>query len=334
MWAGAIIPVLTTVPYPSTILIPEYAPDIDAVYWNRTDSNFIQLGADSTNSTTLEDFSFSPVYPFGGRILNTAASSSIKAHDKYDNSRVSYLSRSFGVGASVGLAGDILNIPNVESYTYFDSGYRANVSCITNSTSAFYIVPLNETRYFYLPIDYVAVAILPNSNVSKIMTPFYTGSNAVNLTLPEDTTAYPLIGFASESPLLAVGAVSGNGRNMLGLASSGAILDQYPKYQFLDQTQCEVTFTPRTFQVTVNTTELLIQVSDVGEADELLVDPTIAKFGAGMGVLAQRSLIQRLLLSLINTPLYTSVVGDGTQIHLFFLSKLYSYKIQQDLPFS
>jgi hypothetical protein len=312
LWAGAITPVLTTVPYPSTILIPQYTPDVDALYWNRTDSNFIQLGADSTNSTALGDFSFFPVYPFGGRILNTAASSSTKAHDKYDNSRFSYLGRSFGVGASVGLAGDILNIPNVESYTYFETGYRTNVSCITNSTSAFYIAPLNETRYFYLPIDYVAVVILPNSNVSKIMTPFYTGSNTVNLTLPEYTTAYPIIGFETESPLLAVGAVSGNGRNMLGLASSGAILDQYPKYQFLNQTQCEVTFTPRTFQVTVNTTGLLIQVSDVGEADELLVDPTTAKFGAGMGVLAQRSLIQILLLSFINTSLYTSVVGDGT----------------------
>jgi hypothetical protein len=307
------------VPYPSTILIPQYTPDIDALYWNRTDSNFIQLGADSTNSTASGDFSFFPVYPFGGRILNTAASSSTKAHDKYDNSRFSYLGRSFGVGASVGLAGDILNIPNVESYTYFETGYQTNVSCITNSTSAFYIAPLNETRYFYLPIDYVAVVILPNSNVSKLMTPFYTGSNTVNLTLPKDTTAYPLIGFASESPLLAVGAVSGNGRNMLGLASSGAILDQYPKYQFFNQTECEVTFTPRTFQVTVNTTGLLIQVSDVGEADELLVDPTTAKFGAGMGVLAQRSLIQILLLSLINTSLYTSVVGDGTQIPLFIL---------------
>jgi hypothetical protein len=150
------------------------------------------------------------------------------------------LGRSFGVGAFVGLAGDILNIPNVESYTYFETGYRTNVSYITNSTSAFYIAPLNEARYFYLPVDYVAVVILLNSNVSKIMTPFYTGSNVVNLTLPEYTTAYPIIGFASESPLLAVGAVSGNARNMLGLASSGAILDQYPKYQFLNQTQCDV----------------------------------------------------------------------------------------------
>jgi hypothetical protein len=236
------------------------------------------------------------------------------------------LGRSFGVGDFVGLEGDILNIQNVESYTYFEIGYRTNVSCIKNSTSAFYIAPLNETRYFYLPVDYVAVVILLNRNVSKIMTPFYTGSNVVNLTLPEYTTEYPIIGFASESPLLAVGAVSGNAQNMLGLPSSGAILDQYPKYQFLNQTQCEVTFIPRTFQVTVNTTGLLIQVSDVGEADELLVDPTIAKFGAGMGILAQRSLVQILLLSLIHSSLYTSVVGDGTQIRPFYPSKLGSYK--------
>jgi hypothetical protein len=88
------------------------------------------------------------------------------------------------LGAAAGLVGDILIIPNVEAYTYFETGYRTNVSCATNTTSAFCINPPNETRYEYLPIDYVAIIILPNSNVSDIYTCSYTGRNTVNLTVP------------------------------------------------------------------------------------------------------------------------------------------------------
>jgi hypothetical protein len=125
------------------------------------------------------------------------------------------------LGAAAGLVGDILIIPNVEAYTYFETGYRTNVSCATNTTSAFCINPPNETRYEYLPIDYVAIIILPNSNVSDIYTCSYTGINTVNLTVLEYTTAYPLIGFVTEPPLLAVGTVSGNEGNMLGPCNFG-----------------------------------------------------------------------------------------------------------------
>jgi len=245
--------------------------------------------------------------------MDTAASSA-SAHSKYDNTRFSFSGRSFGVGSSVGLTGDVQNISNASmvAYTYYEAGYRSKVSCTINTTSAFYIAPLNDTRYFYVPIDYWAIVNMPNSDL-KGYSASWPGPNKLDVPFPVGIPTYALIGFVTESPLMALGAVSGNGKNMLGIASYGSILDTYPKYNFMNQTQCEVTFTPRTFQVNVNTTDLLIQVDDIGEADELLVDPTTAALGSGMGRIAQRSLIQIMLLSLINTSLYTSVVGDGTQ---------------------
>jgi hypothetical protein len=169
---------------------------------------------------------------------------------------------------------------------------------------------LNSTWYANVPINFWVTGILPNSELNYS---FWNVVEGLNVTYPGGSIGYPVVGFMTKSPVVALAAVSANERNVLGIASAGFVEGTYPKYAFLNQTQCDVTFTPRTFQVLVNVSELLIQVTDVGEADELGVDPTTAKWGSGMGVIAQRSLLQIMLLSYINTSLYTSVVGDGKQ---------------------
>jgi hypothetical protein len=249
-------------------------------------------------------------------MLDTAASSTEipNLHSKYDISRYSFSGRSFGVGSSVGVSAVSLaaglNTSSIETFTYLEAGYKTNVSCLSNTTSSFNIARLNTTWYADVPINFWVTDILPNSELNYS---FWNVLEGLNVAYPSGSIGYPVVGFMTKSPVVALAAVSANERNVLGIASAGFVEGTYQKYAFLNQTQCDVTFIPRTFQVLVNVSELLIQVIDVGEADELAVDPTTAKWGSGMGVIAQRSLLQIMLLSWINTSLYTSVVGDGTQ---------------------
>jgi hypothetical protein len=147
------------------------------------------------------------------------------------------------------------------------------------------------------PVSYVANGSLPNS-------------------YPESAAWYASLGLMSILDIVAYGYFSGNGRNMLAIASlgTGAGLNQngpVQRYVFLDKIQRDVNFVARTFQVSVDTNQQVIKVDDVREADESTLDPSSADFGPGLGIIPRRAMTQTGLLPFIYTSLFTSVVGDG-----------------------
>ena len=234
-----------------------------------------------------------------------------QTHAKYDNTRYSYSGRSYGVGSSVGLKGEVLNLGNLAAYSYAEAGYKAAVSCIVNQTSQFTIQYLGESavgsgNFTGTPLVFLAVGPLPNSDFF----PWARSYPNLDLNYTHSVQIMPALGFVSKDPIVALTGLSANGRNILAFASnqsSGPTTD----YPFLNGVQCDVAFTARTFNITASTDDRLINVMDIGDADESLFDPTSKIYGPGFGTIAQRAIIQLSLLSLINISMYTSVLGNG-----------------------
>jgi hypothetical protein len=75
--------------------------------------------------------------------------------------------------------------------------------------------------------------------------------------------------------------------------------------------QYDVTFAAKTFKVAADAGNLIIKVTEAGNAGEDLIDLTTSTYGSGLGILVQRVMAQLGVLSLINTSMYTSVVDDA-----------------------
>ena len=135
LWAGAITPVLSTLTVDSTTRVPKYQRDPKNLYWNQSGTAELQ-GGYNTSSTPFGDFSFFPAFPYANLIMGSASRASVRnnTHPKYDNTRYAFTGRSYTVGSSVGLAGDVLETPYIVQYSYEEVGYKTSVSCIVNGT--------------------------------------------------------------------------------------------------------------------------------------------------------------------------------------------------------
>lgn len=320
LWAGAITPVKTTIQKASLTQIPIYSLDPRGLHWNMTNSTDIQYAATAANTTNpLGIFSFYPSVTFGGQILNTASSATpinstiVPTHPKYDNTRYSFSGRSYGVGSSVGLVGDVLEMSNLAQYSYLEAGYKTNVLCTVNASSLFNIWRIDETVYKGVPVNYLAAGPLPNSDpVANSVT---RGPLTLNFSA-QSAANIPMVTFNSYVALTAVASQSNNSRNIISIATQGigslgneTVTNTY--YDFLNNTQCEVEFVPKTFRVNVNVSELLITVVDTNTSHMPDIDPTTAHYGPGLGVVAQRAMSDIRIFGHIYTTLYTSVVGDS-----------------------
>ena len=305
LWAGAISPLTTSATQQSSISIPAYPSDPDGLYWNKSQPSLSRYQAEI--ATSPGNFSFYPAFSLGARILNTASAASTSRHSvmqnhaKYDNTRYSFSGRSYGVGSSVGLVGDVLNIPNLAQYDYTEAGHKAVVHCSTNKTSEFRIHYIYSTGVPGIPVSYIAIGPLPNSEAGYNEVDL----GALNIAYSAVPAEVPLFGFYSSIEMVGMAAVSAYGRNIFSIASfgSGAGFDQqgnFTKYWFLDKMQCEVTFTPRSFRVDVDTGQRLIKVTDVDEANT-----------TGLEILGRAATLEAGELSHIFSTMYTSTVGDG-----------------------
>lgn len=341
LWAGAITPVVATKSQASSITVSNYSADPEQLAWNQTYPHF-QFG--SLNTTTIHDkgsFSFYPAYPWGGVILNTATDVGYnQTHAKHDRSRYSYSGRSYGVASSVGLTGAILNESNLQSYYYSEVGYKAQVQCMVNSTSAWHIFLRRSLHISGVPNAYIALGSLPNSDY--IQGQNITGVGYGPLGYANDSPApwkpdptqfswdpegYSVQGFSTNTQIVAIAGLSKNQRNIFGIASfvggwgtrPSRVRDE--KYTFLNHTQCEVKFTPTLFDISVNVISRTIDVTQnrsLGLEEEVMFDPSTAAYGSGLGILAQRAMRQVMTLAMINVSVYTSVIGDGGFTSTFF----------------
>ncbi|KAL2065691.1 hypothetical protein VTL71DRAFT_3361 [Oculimacula yallundae] len=103
-------------------------------------SSAVNLNPNITR-TSLGTFSFDPVRNLVGSILQEASLAispnySVQTHRKLDNTGFSFRGRSFGVGASVGLA---TVGPKVLSMQFFEDGYLSNITCQYNRTLSYHV---------------------------------------------------------------------------------------------------------------------------------------------------------------------------------------------------
>lgn len=210
----------------------------------------------------------------------------LQNHSKPENPTWAYRGRSYGVGSAQGLR-EVMNIPaeyNLLGYTYKETGYEANVSCIRNASAALRF--LNYTQAGNVDVLYFEGS-LPNSRKVE----FYPVLNWHRETL-------------DEAALLAWAGVSNpyiGSEHMIGLVAS----KKYDKFQNL---QCDITFSPRTFSIVVNRTMQTIVASPMSDSNTFDPEST--------GHLQRNAVYSLNLLSRMSTSLYVSVLGEALGYNL------------------
>ena len=248
-----------------------------------------------------------PVPALQGPLLLTGSTAttldgSLRNHSKLDNPNWEYKGRSFGVGSSVGLKQDNVIDERILNYTYVEHGYATNVSCTKNSSADFHLEPLEsinkkipasdyQTKYHpelpltssfpNIPLDlavYIAHGYLPNSIIGA---PEY----------------YPVIAWKKYyENITAWAAVANDNRYMIAVATG------FRQYQQLNQTQCEVFFTPAEFRVVVDLVEQSITVQPRPSTVVEDIDGTKH---------LQANVVHSInLLSRMSPSLYVSVLGE------------------------
>ena len=248
-----------------------------------------------------------PVPTLQGLLLLSASSATTldgrpRKHSKLDNPKWEYIGRSFGIGSSVGQLNERIFDDRLLRYSYTELGYNTKVSCIQNRTSDFYFrligfskqnISASEyqsTHHPELPFD---IALPPTQ--SQLSTYFAEGY------LPETMMGvpelYPVISWHPKYENIAAWAASAdNGRNIIAVAAGTKL------YQELNQTQCEVFFTPMAFNVSVNRLKHSISV----EAQDS-TDPGDIDLSGHLQVNVMRSIN---LLARMSPSLYVSVLGE------------------------
>lgn len=298
LWTGALTPiVVSTGLLHGTIDVPRFTA-ASARFWN-SEFEIRQPGMYLWNLVNFcqqvqDQRGFIPSCPVPAlqpllllsAISATTIDGSPRLHAKLDNSQWTYIGRSYGVGASVALVAPDLSANSAaigtELYQYLEDGYLSDVTCIKNSTSAF-AIHLEETG-------------IGSDGLS-----LYN----VNGSLPNEPAGvyeyFPMINFRDDySEVLAWAARSINGWNSIAIASG---LQNYTDF---NQTQCEVTFTPTTFNVSVDTAAKAITVTiSKPSADD--IEPT--------GDLTAHVINSLNLLSRMSDTLYQPVLGNALSLN-------------------
>lgn len=246
LWAGAITPVavMTKASTASSIVIPQFR---NASLITEYPSAPGQTGPFLRTSKGV--FTYVPALKMIGPLVNSAASATpvgggIRKHPKLDDTQYIYNSRSFSAGASVGLLDDdILKNKLATSYTYLETGLRADVDCIYNRTSNWILSDkaIDNDKYVF-----PAKGTLPNSAPGDLQYSQYFGQG--------NSDGSVAIGIAGDD--------DGNAtRKYLGIAAGAA-------YASLNATQCTVDFIPSVFNVSIDIAPKTINVTEVpGQAD-------------------------------------------------------------------
>lgn len=239
LWAGAITPTTIVTQASGTILIP--VPQFkNAVNVREWPSEIDASGPLLRNSRGL--FTFSPGVKLLGSLLTSAATATtvdggIRQHAKFDNTRYTYNGRSFGAGASAGLADDSISANLLAlSYTYLENSLRPDVQCIHNLSTQFLIEEESLTNIY--PVR----GYLPNSGDSESYSEYY--------------------GHSSDA-IVAIGVTNNNASSerILGIAAGSS-------YAALNTTQCTFHFVPKCFNVSVDLLDHAINVTEVSEGSD------------------------------------------------------------------
>ncbi|KAF2866906.1 hypothetical protein BDV95DRAFT_679617 [Massariosphaeria phaeospora] len=270
LWAGSITPLIARTTTGGMLLLPSY-DDVSLI--REYPMNIGQAGPSVRNQKGF--FTYSVGQQHIGQLLSSAAAASSIGmrplmHSKIDNTQFSYKGRSYGVGAPVGLT-DLVMSSNKQAagYNYQEEGYLCNVTCVYNTTSNFHLTPTEDAWI------YGAEGMLPDS-----------------LDGPEYSS---YIGFDGKA-IVAMGVAYSerSPRRYIAITAGEA-------YRTLNNTQCELVFTPTLFNVTVDLSNFNITVQPV----EMVTD-----FNPQRNL--TRTVVRQFeLLSNDLTNLYVSQLGDA-----------------------
>ena len=273
LWAGAItpVPVVTQASSPASISVPQY---LDSSNVREFPS---EIGAEGPLLRSTQGiFGYSPGMRLLGSLLASASSATtvdggVRQHAKLDNTRFTYYGRSYGAGASVGLADEsIAKSPLAESYFFQERGLRADVGCVYNSSTEYVIGSEVD------PNIYPVSGNLPNSGDLREYSEYYSNSGG--------------------SKIVSIG-VSRNqesSQRIIGIAAGS-------NYTFLNATQCNVQFLPTLFNVSVGLVDRSINVSEVSAGTDFTARKN----------LTYALIRQFELISNDQTNLYLSLLGDS-----------------------
>jgi len=170
-------------------------------------------------------------------------------HPKLDLTTFQFAGRSYGVGASVGLHTPV----DVKNFQYSEDGYPTSVECMTNvSLPAQLDLVFNATAYrasdTILPSAWAPSGYLPNSDM-KLSTDLY------GISLSGNYSVFGVLG-SSDAGRFMYRMVPGRG------------------YTMFQDMQCELFFTPTRFNVSVDVTNGMIQVTPFENSTHYDIDPT------------------------------------------------------------
>ncbi|KAK7910761.1 hypothetical protein PG985_013242 [Apiospora marii] len=280
LWAGAMTPLTTAVIRNTTVTIPHYRnSSLLREYPSELDS------AGPTLRTTKGLFTYSVGVMMQGGILTSAASATpidgkARRHAKIDYSGFTYVGRSYGVGAGVGLLDEeaVLADPMAQAYTYREVGYETRVACMYNASSRFRLYKLGGADSMYIAQGY-----LPNSP-------------------PRDPEYSLYIGHTSDT-VVAMGVAHANRpddpRRLLAITAGDS-------YGNLNATQCRFEYVPRVFEVNVGLGDRNVTVTPL--PDEPVAEVTADFDTQNLTFAATR---QFELISNAQTTLYVSLVGNS-----------------------
>lgn len=283
LWAGALTPVAKTVVRKTNVTIPSYHnASLITEYASEVGAN---APPDVRNAKGY--FTYKVGVGLTGELLRSAASATrtgdeLRMHQKNDNTQFKYLNRSYGIGSSTGLLDDTTDPsdPLNLMLSYQEIGYDASVSCAYNASTGFVLEALGSGD-----IDaFAAKGELPNS-------------------VPGDPEYSTYVGWGARSVVaIGVGRDPNSTRYTLGIAAGEA-------YAHLNATQCDISFAPALFNVTVDFRSRNIFVTRAGTNNN-------NNSGAGAPVWDTGSLRYVLtrqfeLLANVQTNLYVSLVGSS-----------------------
>ncbi|KAI4130877.1 MAG: hypothetical protein LQ347_003209 [Umbilicaria vellea] len=279
LWAGAITPVLSSRLSTHQILLPSFA---NITLLNKLDITATLSDADLFINTAKGIFTYLPETYIQGLLLNSAQDASNRtqaggtnSHAKLDKTGYVYTGRSYGLGASVGLVDGFAQ--SATSYTYNETGFRTTTQCIYNDTSGFVLEQLPTPEDWALQV-FDATGHLPSGQ-----TIMYAAAGLVTA----DIVAVACSSFVEFNQTHYVVMATGNGT--------------VGRYGPLSNVQCQITFEPMKFAVSVSVTGLRITVDPLEPAP-------VPAYASNMTYRAVYSLGN--LGSTLATTIWTSVLGN------------------------
>ena len=251
LWTGALTPTILYINQnlDITVQIPNYIPDTDGTHWNQT---WTPNAVHTVDYTSLGSFSYTPAYDRRISMLNNAANT-VADQDldisigRNDRTRFVYNTSSFGVGASVGLLpldfGDYSE--QVQSYSYNETGYYTEVYCSSDENANWAIAPMPlespDATFKNIPNIYMCMGETSEDSVDYFL--------QYGLTPDGELYNHTIVAMNAYADY-----TTGNGSVVI---AAGMGEDRYSQ---LNHTQCNVTFTPALFNVSVNLTSKSINV--------------------------------------------------------------------------